>query len=371
MKTFEAAIFYNSVNINEVKQIYDYLINDHFTVFIDTEEILAGQSHLEIVNDILKTTPVLLICIGEEGLGLYQRKEMWASINSTVTQNGKIVIPVILPGGNINHNDVPVVLTSIDAVIFEKTIDEAKPLQRLTDGIMQAPLSKMKINFERPISVHEYDELLKRTISAYNTKESAEKFYESWRDNIPGEQIEFFQRHLPSKARILDAGCGPGHHSAVFKSSNHQVTGIDLSKESLNLAKKIDQSLEFRHMDMRKMSFSRNQFDAIWACASVVHTAKEFMDTQLREFKRVVKPRGIISLTLSVGKKPAVEPDGRFFESFESTNEFINFLSNTGFELVDCISTSTTKTTLGGNRLAKWTTFICEAIPENTMISSY
>lgn len=40
------------------------------------------------------------------------------------------------------------------------------------------------------------------------------------------------------KLNILDLGCGPGLYTEIFAQHGHSVTGIDISKESINHAKK-------------------------------------------------------------------------------------------------------------------------------------
>lgn len=42
----------------------------------------------------------------------------------------------------------------------------------------------------------------------------------------------------PAGQRILDAGCGPGHHIAALAQLGYQVTGLDSSEEMLALARK-------------------------------------------------------------------------------------------------------------------------------------
>ena len=67
--------------------------------------------------------------------------------------------------------------------------------------------------------------------------------------------IDQLLRHLqPQKsARILDIPCGKGRHSIYLNSCGFDVTGMDLSPESIALAKKNESdSLRFHRQDMRQ-----------------------------------------------------------------------------------------------------------------------
>src|SRR5262249_31310442 len=56
-----------------------------------------------------------------------------------------------------------------------------------------------------------------------------------------------------SGSSILDLGCGSGRHSRYLASMGFDVTGLDLSAESINQARKAERSnLHFNRQDMRQ-----------------------------------------------------------------------------------------------------------------------
>lgn len=63
---------------------------------------------------------------------------------------------------------------------------------------------------------------------------------------------------------ILDVGCGTGSHSLLFSERGYSVTGIDISKRMIELAKrkasKEGSNVEFIVQDMRKLDLSK-RFD--------------------------------------------------------------------------------------------------------------
>ena len=50
--------------------------------------------------------------------------------------------------------------------------------------------------------------------------------------------IEKFIAMLPSAPKVLDVGCGPGRDAGIFFQKGVQVTGVDLSKELIKIAKR-------------------------------------------------------------------------------------------------------------------------------------
>lgn len=82
-------------------------------------------------------------------------------------------------------------------------------------------------------------------------------------------EAEFFLQNLlnrfsiPKGASILDVACGKGRHSIFLHGKGFQVTGIDLSKSSIDFAKRAEkQGLQFAVHDMRK-PFQKGAFDYV------------------------------------------------------------------------------------------------------------
>jgi len=83
------------------------------------------------------------------------------------------------------------------------------------------------------------------------------------------EDAQFFMRNitsflnLPKKSHIADLPCGKGRHSVYLNSLGYKVTGGDLSKNSIEHAKKFEnEALSFEVWDMRTML--ENKYDAIF-----------------------------------------------------------------------------------------------------------
>jgi SAM-dependent methyltransferase len=98
------------------------------------------------------------------------------------------------------------------------------------------------------------------------------------------EETEFFSRVIKEKAEIdvkslLHLGCGGGRNDFTFQKL-FDVTGVDISEEMLEMAKKLNPSSEYIHGDMRTIRMGRT-FDSIAALDSVNYMKNEEELSQL------------------------------------------------------------------------------------------
>ncbi len=74
--------------------------------------------------------------------------------------------------------------------------------------------------------------------------------------------------------KILIPGSGYGRNSKLFSVSGFEVTGVEISKVALSLAKEFDPLTKFHNGSVLDISFDPNTFDAIY-CFNVVHLFHE------------------------------------------------------------------------------------------------
>jgi SAM-dependent methyltransferase len=83
------------------------------------------------------------------------------------------------------------------------------------------------------------------------------------------EAADFIQRistalQIPVGSKILDAACGKGRHSRILLELGFEVTGIDISQNSIQYAKQFESDfLKFEEHDMREI-FARENFDYVF-----------------------------------------------------------------------------------------------------------
>ncbi|HLC59525.1 MAG TPA: class I SAM-dependent methyltransferase [archaeon] len=131
---------------------------------------------------------------------------------------------------------------------------------------------------------------------------------------------------------VLDVGCGPGRDMNYFLGNGRRAMGIDFSQEMINEAKKRVYA-EVLHMDMRRMLFEDEMFDGIWSCASFLHIPKSESMQTLQEFRRVLKPKGLLYISVREGTGENVN-DGKFYSNYQK-DEFESLLEKSGFHVLD------------------------------------
>ncbi len=97
--------------------------------------------------------------------------------------------------------------------------------------------------------------------------------------------------------KILDVGCGAGFLSnelaQIGNAAQIQVTGIDLSLDSLTVAKKFDSTSTVNYVEANAMRlpFENGQFDIVTAMDFLEHV--EDPQAVIAEISRVLKPGGL------------------------------------------------------------------------------
>ena len=90
--------------------------------------------------------------------------------------------------------------------------------------------------------------------------------------------------------KILDAGCGSGIYAKRLKEMGADVTGIDISKKMVEIAKKYAKGVDFFVMDASKTTFRDNTFDIVCS-PSVIDNIGDISGV-FREALRIINPGG-------------------------------------------------------------------------------
>ena len=110
-----------------------------------------------------------------------------------------------------------------------------------------------------------------------------------------------FAKLLSKGAKILDIGCGIGDSADFFVESGFDYEGIDISPEMIEIAKEKVPKAKFRVLDMRKLDYSANSFDGVFAFQSLVHLKKKDVPKVLKTISKILKPKGYLFLALQEG----------------------------------------------------------------------
>lgn len=105
--------------------------------------------------------------------------------------------------------------------------------------------------------------------------------------------LEKLKNHKPDPSSILDVGCGGGFLSNELAKRGFDVTGVDLSSESLRVARAFDETGKVKYIcaDAFNLPFPDNSFDAVSAMDFLEHV--EEPEKIIQEMSRVLKPGGL------------------------------------------------------------------------------
>ena len=119
------------------------------------------------------------------------------------------------------------------------------------------------------------------------------------------------------KQKVLDIGCGSGRNISAYQSNNIEIKGIDNSNEFIKLCK--SDGLDAVLSDMTNLPFSDSEFDHIISIASFHHLTNISDRIKcLKEMRRVLKPNGLILLSVWSKNQPAKTK--RVFNHWGDTN---------------------------------------------------
>src|SRR6478672_8558352 len=150
------------------------------------------------------------------------------------------------------------------------------------------------------------------TLDYYNA--NADGFRERTKGFVLTLQYDAFFARLPAGAHILDAGCGPGRDAKCFLSRGCRVTAVDASPAMVELATRAT-GLTVRVRPFQQIEFD-NEFDGIWAMASLLHVPNAEIDDVFRRLIRALKPGGVWYMSVKVGGGERRNDDGRMFYDY-------------------------------------------------------
>jgi SAM-dependent methyltransferase len=110
--------------------------------------------------------------------------------------------------------------------------------------------------------------------------------------------------------RILDLGCGTGRHIVYLSKMGFQMDGLDSSPHAIELTQKWlkEEGLTAtirEHLMERSFPYQDTSFDALISVQVIHHNLLKDILFTISEIERVLKPRGLIFVTVPIlGSKP-------------------------------------------------------------------
>ncbi|MFE7751291.1 class I SAM-dependent methyltransferase [Streptomyces sp. NPDC057428] len=100
---------------------------------------------------------------------------------------------------------------------------------------------------------------------------------------------------------VADLGCGPGHVTAHLQSLGVTTFGIDLSPETVAVARRRHPELQFDEGSMTDLDLADGSLGGVIAWYSIVHTPPELLPVVFGEFHRVLTPGGHLLIAFKAG----------------------------------------------------------------------
>lgn len=179
-----------------------------------------------------------------------------------------------------------------------------------------------------------------RTREAYN--EVAARYDALFRDELAGKPydrdlLSRFAADLGPAARVCDAGCGPsGHIGSHLAGQGLKVVGVDLSEQCVASARRRNPSQRFALADMGRMPFRDAVFDGLVAYYSIIDTPKARVGHLFAEFRRTLKPGGLLLMAVKAGdgegyQRELLGVETKIYMSLFSRDEIRQYLEGAGF----------------------------------------
>lgn len=163
-----------------------------------------------------------------------------------------------------------------------------------------------------------YNHIFKNEISFYSKNKPQSGKIQNLEDESFFKLAHLKFKKLIGKVKnkkILDVGCGRGDLSLYLAQNGAIVTGIDLSKNYIDLcdirSKENNLNIDFMVMNAQVPDFEDNSFDIIVG-SRIIHHLPD-LDLFYRECKRLLKKKGFISFIEPLKKNPIVELNRKYF----------------------------------------------------------
>jgi ubiquinone/menaquinone biosynthesis C-methylase UbiE len=174
------------------------------------------------------------------------------------------------------------------------------------------------------------------TIEAYNlmAKEYDDETIDFW-DRFPRTFLDRFAEGVMNGGKVLDIGSGPGRDGLLLQERGLTVTCLDASQAMVRFC--LDRGLAAVEADFTHLPFENDSFDGAWAFTSLLHIKKSEITEPMQEIVRVLKPGGILGISLIEGETELYrESSGmkrpRWF-SFYKKQEIEKLFTRFGFEI--------------------------------------
>ncbi len=168
--------------------------------------------------------------------------------------------------------------------------------------------------------------------------------YAEWASNeVEGSPaVEYLERLLallPSRAAVLELGCGNGEPAARILAPGHRYTGVDISAEQLRRAQDLVPSGAFVKADYTNLDWPLASLDAVVALYTFGHVPREELADLCARIASWLEPGGHLLATMGRENAPdSVEENWlgapMFFSGFDVEMN-LQLLAEAGLDVLE------------------------------------
>ena len=137
---------------------------------------------------------------------------------------------------------------------------------------------------------------------------------EGYSESTFGNDVSDIRRRFLSRldpgARILDLGCGSGRDTLAFRDAGCEVVPVDGSEGMCRVASS-NLGSEVRRLDFLELDYE-DEFDGVWACASLLHLKADEMPVVLGLIRRALRVGGAAYVSFKEGTFEGIR-NGRWY----------------------------------------------------------
>lgn len=136
-------------------------------------------------------------------------------------------------------------------------------------------------------------EFSERTLAHYEM--NAEDFFAGTRDHDVRQNISALLTHIQGAApfSILDVGCGPGRDLKTFRELGHVAVGLEGCQRFAAMARSYS-ACEVWQQDFLELALPHEQFDGVFANASLFHIPSQALPEVLGHLYATLKPGAVL-----------------------------------------------------------------------------
>ena len=189
------------------------------------------------------------------------------------------------------------------------------------------------------VTIETYNNIVNEYIDYYKSKDLDGKVQFQ-------REIDYICQRIKNDAKILDVGTAIGDYpkylTEKMKAKKYDVIGIDASSNMIKVASENAPKATFKVMDVRKMDFDENTFDAIICFATLIHVNDDECEKILYNFDKILKKDGIIAINVyewlneekeSFESEPLNPKFKTYFNKYKR-EFFINFFKNNNYKIL-------------------------------------